>query len=73
MIFSRDYLIPAPNRNWTGVVSKLIEPPEIANYVRIPLQKSGSPKLEDGLWQVDKYMYLVPACLGQDIQHDTLL
>ena len=60
LCYPRDYLIPHPTENWQGVRKKLLEPPDLANFVRMALQQLGTPKMEDGLWRLNKQMSLVP-------------
>ena len=60
MWYPRDYLVPHPTENWQGVRKKLLEPPDLANFVRMVLQQLGTPKMEDGMWRLNKHMSLVP-------------
>ena len=60
LCYPRDYLVPHPTENWQGVRKKLLEPPDLANFVRMALQQLGTPKMEDGLWRLNKQMSLVP-------------
>ena len=62
-IFPRDYLIPGPNRAWSGFSRKLVQPPQLANYFRMVLQSLGTPKFEDSHWRVNWVMELIPGDL----------
>ena len=43
--FPRDYLVPSPSENWTSFRRKLLEPPQLANYFRMVLQRAGHAKV----------------------------
>ena len=62
--YPRDYLVPAPNDNWTGFKKKLVEPPQLSNYIRSVLRLLGTPKFQDGEWRVNEVMELVPDMLS---------
>ena len=62
-IFPRDYLIPGPNKSWSGFSKKLVQPPQMANYFRMVLQSLSTPKFEDTHWRVNNMMELVPGDL----------
>ena len=59
-IFPRDYLIPGPNKSWTGFSRKLVQPPQMANFFRMVLQSLGTPKWEDSHWRINWMMERVP-------------
>eukprot|EP00435_Cladocopium_sp_Y103_P016219 s4687_g4.t1 len=63
-VFPRDYLVPAPTERWNAMRKKLVEPPQLANYFRMVLQRLGTPKHEDGRWRVNSSMELVPTELS---------
>ena len=60
LCYPRDYLVPYPTENWQGVRKKVLEPPDLANFVRMVLQQLGILKMEDGAWRLNKQMSLVP-------------
>ena len=62
--YPRDYLVPAPSRDWGTMRKKLVEPPQLANYFRMVLQSLGTPKFEDGKWRLNVRMELVPMDLS---------
>ena len=58
--YKRDYLVPSPNKNFDGFLTKLVEPPTLANYIRMVLGRLGTPKFQDGTWRTNKQMLLAP-------------
>ena len=60
MRFPRDYLAPAPRKDFQGFVEKLIEPPELANHFRMVLGKLLTPRFLDGKWVSSEQVSLVP-------------
>ena len=58
--FTRDYLVPAPTRDWNGALQKLIEPPAVANMFRMVLGMLGCPRFHGGQWVTNAAMQLVP-------------
>ena len=64
MKFPRDYLAPAPRRDWSGFIPKVVEPPEMANYFRTVLSKLGVPRFLEGKWVLNEEISLVPETLN---------
>lgn len=62
-LFPRDYLVPAPNEEWTGFRRKLVEPPQLANFFRMVLQKLKVPLFQDGVWRFNEQMELIPEAM----------
>lgn len=58
--FTRDYLVPAPTKNWSGAIQKLLEPPAVANMFRMVLGMLGCPRFYGGQWVINPAMLLVP-------------
>lgn len=63
-VYPRDYLVPAPNEAWNGFRKKLVEPPQLANYFRMVLQKLNVPVYQDGNWRTNAQMELVPEAMA---------
>ena len=64
MKFPRDYLAPAPAKNWIGFIPKVVEPPELANYFRMVLSKLGVPRFQERKWVPNEELSLVPETLN---------
>ena len=62
-IYPRDYLVPFHNESWNGFYPKLVEPPALANFMRMVLGKLGTPKHQDGAWRTNQAMLLAPGDL----------
>ena len=62
-IYPRDYLVPAHNDSWDGFYPKLVEPPALANLMRMVLGKLGTPRFQDDSWRTNMAMLLVPGDL----------
>ena len=58
-IYPRDYLVPQHNDNWTAFYPKLVEPPALANLMRLVLGRIGTPRYQDS-WRSNMAMLLVP-------------
>lgn len=59
-IYPRDYLVPYHNEHWTAFFPKLVEPPSLANFMRIVLGRLGTPRFQDEVWRANMAMLLAP-------------
>ena len=62
-IFPSDYLVPGPNKAWSGFSRKLVQPPQMANSFRMVLKTLGTRKFQDSHWRVNWMMELIPGDL----------